>query len=85
MERTKKDLNVIGSMKENNKRDSECMWKLKWNNKRDFEHIQNCQGKIKKCIWKQQGKEQKKLWIECWGIMERTEGRFQMYGSTGLG
>jgi len=26
MERTKKDLNVFGSIKENNKRDSECMW-----------------------------------------------------------
>ncbi len=29
MERTKKDLNVFGSTKENNKRDSECMWKAK--------------------------------------------------------
>jgi hypothetical protein len=33
MERTKKDWNVIGSIKENNKTDSECMWKLKGKNK----------------------------------------------------
>lgn len=25
------------------------------------------------CIWKEQGKERKKLWIECGGIMERIE------------